>query len=127
MTQLSLDANKPQLRPLREFPASLPASNGMPNGPWSGVPLWRGLDPDFLCAPSIPKAPLPPRVKIEMVGRSLRISDETDQRLLALGDYSRGPEILKRSLGPQNKLLAICASIGFLGGIIVAWLLGALR
>ena len=73
------------------------------------MPLWRGLDSDFLCAPAIPKAPAAPRVKIEMVGRSLRISDEIEDGLLALGDRSRGPEILRRAFAPQHKVLLLCA------------------
>lgn len=127
MTQISLDSRKSHQQHLRELPGSLPSTNGMPGGPWSGVPLWRGLDSDFLCAPSFPKPPAAPRVKIEMVGRSLRISDESEQGLLALGEQSRGAEILRRALKPQHKVLLFYAFLGFVGGVVAAWLLGVIR
>jgi hypothetical protein len=86
--------------------------------------MWRGLDSEFLCAPSIPKAPAAPRVRIEMVGRSLRISDECDDELV----FEDTPADLARVAGihrSPKKLLVLCASAGFLGGILMAWLFGA--
>ncbi len=125
VSQVSLDVQKSQRRYLREPPRSLPNGNGLPRGPWSGVPLWRGLDSDFLCSPEIPKAPAAPRLRIEMVGNSLRISDEADSLGLALGDPT--PKGLRSVLDPQSRLLLLCALVGFLGGIIAAWFLGALH
>jgi hypothetical protein len=127
VSQISLDARKSQRRYLRELPRSLPTGNGLPQGPWSGVPLWRGLNSDFLCSPEIPKAPAAPRLRIEMVGNSLRISDEADSIGLALGDPAPKHEGVYPALAPQNRLLLLCALVGFLGGIISAWFLGALR
>jgi len=112
---------------LREMPVSLPANNGVAAGPWSGVPLWRGLDSDFLCSPAIPKAPAAPRVKIEMAGRALRIVDDDVAMTLLHGEGRSTKELVTRTATPQSRLLLIFALVGFAGGIIVAWLLGALR
>ena len=116
----SLDVRKPQLGRLH----AVPASNGVADGPWSGVPLWRGLDSAFLCSPAIPKAPAAPRVKIEMVGRTLRISDDYEDIGLAVNKLTAEDEMLSKFLVPTTKLLLMCASVGFLGGIAVAWLFG---
>jgi len=120
---VSLNARNSQLNHLRAMPASLPTNNGIPEGPWSGVPLWRGLDSAFLCEPSIPKAPPTPRVRIEMIGHSLRISDENDEAP-TLGDASADLAIARKSLKAPGKLLVLCALLGFLGGILIAWLFG---
>ena len=123
MPHVSLDARKSQLKSLLDLPGSLPANTRAATGPWSAVPIWRGLDSDFLCSPAIPKAPAAPRVKVEMVGQTLRISDEDldapEEPAQRMGAY--------RSALPQNRLLLIFAFVGFVGGIIVAWLLGALK
>lgn len=108
------------------MPASLPANNGVPDGPWSGVPLWRGLDSAFLCSPAIPKAPGTPRVRIEIVGRSLRISDDYLKAGFALGGISDKSESLRKYLLPPTKLLVLFALGGFLGGIALALLFGVL-
>lgn len=108
------------------MPASLPASNGIPDGPWSGVPLWRGLDSAFLCAPAIPKAPGTPRVRIEIVGRSLRISDDDLKTGFALGGIADDSESLRKYLAPPMKLLLLFGTVGFLGGIALALLFGVL-
>ena len=123
MPHVSLDARKSQLKSLLDLPGSLPANTRAATGPWSAVPVWRGLDSDFLCSPAIPKAPAAPRVKVEMVGQTLRILDE---------DVDAPEESVERGLEhrrsvPQYRLLLIFAFVGFLGGIIVAWLLGALK
>jgi len=127
MPHVSLDGRKSQLSGLRDLPASLPTDNGGARSPWSGVPLWRGLDSDFLCAPSIPKAPLTPRVKVEMVGHTLRISDDDDAAADALIDGQLKQAVLAPSThSRQRGLLLVFAAVGFLGGIVVAWLLGVL-
>lgn len=122
VSQISLDARKSQLSHLRAKP-SLPSSNGVSEGPWSRVPLWRGLDSEFLCAPAIPRAPAAPRVRIEMVGRTLRISDECDDEL-EIDDTSAHLVRVAGIRRSPTRLLVLCASAGFLGGILMAWLFG---
>jgi len=121
--QNSLDARKSQLSHLHAMPISLPSNDLVSEGPWSRVPLWRGLDSAFLCAPAIPRAPAAPRVKIEMVGRSLRISDECDDELDAGNTSAVQVRPTEKRRSPMN-LLVLCASAGFLGGILMAWLFG---
>jgi len=127
MPHISLDAKMSQLNGLRELPASLPVSNGAAAGPWSGVPLWRGLDSDFLCAPSIPKAPLAPRVKVEMVGQTLRIADDIESSGFALPSQQENRDVKRARSSAQGRMLLVFSLLGFVGGIVVAWLLGALR
>ncbi len=117
MPHASLDARKSQLKALREVSPVKPAGA---TGPWSAVPIWQGLDSDFLCSPAIPKAPPTPRLKVEMVGRTLQISDDE------VGEPV-GRAVQPRTGLTQNRLLLVFAFVGFLGGIIAAWLLGALR
>ena len=126
MPHVSLDGRESQLKGLRNLPVSLPTDNGAARAQWSTVPLWRGLDSDFLCAPSIPKAPLTPRVKVEMVGRTLRISDEDAAVDALMGEQLEQPALEPSTRFQQRRLLLLFAAVGFLGGIVVAWLLGVL-
>lgn len=87
------------------------------------MPIWQGLDSDFLCSPAIPKAPAAPRVKVQIVGRTLRISDDDDVDATELGVER---ELTPRTSLPQSRLLLVFALVGFIGGIVVAWLLGAI-
>lgn len=120
MPHVSLDARKSQLKVLREEHDSFPVKPAGGVGPWSAVPIWQGLDSDFLCSPAIPKAPPAPRLKVEMVGSTLRISDDDVAE-------SVGRAIQPQRTLPQNRLLLAFAFVGFVGGIVAAWLLGALR
>jgi hypothetical protein len=59
-----------------------------------------------------------------MVGRTLQISDDYDEMPLAASEQCPADDLLKKYLVPPTKLLLMCASLGFLGGVAVAWLLG---
>ena len=106
------------------IPASIPAANGAVGGPWSSVPLWRGLDEAFLCEPDIPKAPPTPRFQVNEV---IAIPNSPDG--LQPGS-ARANELGATQLAHRNlqatpvKMLLLSAALGFLGGIVVAWCTG---
>jgi hypothetical protein len=102
------------------IPASIPAANGAIEGPWSSVPLWRGLDEAFLCEPDIPKAPPTPRFHVD---GTLAISKPTEGPLAA---SARAQELFAspKSRAKPVKMLLLSAGLGFLGGIVVAWCTG---
>lgn len=112
--------------PDASIPASIPVANGAVEGPWSSVPLWRGLDEAFLCEPDIPKAPPTPRFHVDgsiaaaKSGESLRAGSAAAQALIAA---QFAPHKLRTA---PVKLLLLSAGLGFLGGIIVAWCTGLL-
>jgi hypothetical protein len=58
-----------------------------------------------------------------MVGRTLRISDECDDEL-EIDDTSAHLVRVAGIRRSPTRLLVLCASAGFLGGILMAWLFG---
>lgn len=106
--------------PDASIPASIPAANGVVEGPWSSVPLWRGLDEAFLCEPDIPKAPPTPRFHVD---GTLAIA-KTAGVLVAGSLHAQELFSPLKSQTIPVKMLLLSAGLGFLGGIVVAWCTG---
>jgi len=102
------------------IPASIPPANGAVEGPWSSVPLWRGLDEAFLCEPAIPKAPPTPRFHVD---GTLAISKPTEGLVAGSAHTQEQIAPLKSQTIPV-KMLLLSAGLGFLGGVVVAWCTG---
>jgi hypothetical protein len=117
------------------MPVSMPSSNGIVAGPWSSVPLWRGLDSSFLCEPEIPKPPLTPRFKVDDViaipklphnpffdsAKPTRAASPAEPKPLLSTDGNS-----QKWSKPPAKLLLLSAALGFIGGMIMAWCSGLL-
>jgi hypothetical protein len=119
----------------KALPISMPARNGLAAGPWSSVPLWRGLDAAFLCEPSIPKAPPTPRIYIGWAESS---GDEQSHEggpnhvvepksaNAALPKHDIITRASTKSPARSVRILVASAIIGFAAGIVVSWFCGFL-
>ena len=119
VSSVSIDKNA---WPDASIPASIPPANGAVGGPWSSVPLWRGLDEAFLCEPAIPKAPPTPRFHVD---GSLAISKTPEVHVADSAD-AQEQLVPQKSQPIPVKMLLLSGGLGFLGGIIVAWCTGLL-
>lgn len=112
--------------PKIDIPASMPSANGAVGGPWSSVPLWRGLDSAFLCEPEIPKAPPTPRIHVDEV---IAIPRLPDNPFMGAGK-SPSAKVVKAATpalhAAPTKMLVVSAAIGFVGGMLMAWCSGLL-
>ena len=119
------------------LPVSMPQGNGLVDGPWSSVPLWRGLDAAFLCEPAIPKAPPTPRIHIDSPIPCDKVSNGPPNDVVR-GDGSVGkpdpatepvlPTTRQPPRAPRasrlTRLLLLSALVGFVFGFVVAWCSG---
>lgn len=115
-------------RPRLDMPPSMPSANGAVGGPWSSVPLWRGLDSAFLCEPNIPKPPLTPRIYIDEFIPIPRLPDNpflgsTNPTRRAVNEVDAKRTRSANGL-PPIRLLLLSAALGFVGGMIMAWCSG---
>lgn len=110
----------------------MPSANGAVGGPWSSVPLWRGLDSAFLCEPSIPKAPLTPRFQVDEVITIPKLPDnpflssaKPTERASAQEPEQQSSKSSQADRRPI-KLLLLSAAVGFASGMLMAWWTGLL-
>ena len=102
----------------------MPSANGAVGGPWSSVPLWRGLDSAFLCEPEIPKAPPTPRINVDEVLAIPRLPDNPFMGPRKTPITKVMKPVTSAPNAAPKKMLVVSAAIGFVGGMLMAWCSG---
>ncbi len=112
----------------RDIPSLPQSQRGERQAVWSNVPVFSGLGHSFLESPRIPKAPAPPKLRLELVEGRVRIVDTQDDELPVPTRVSaaRYPSTL-RAPGSSRLLVVLTSTgIGFCAGLLLAWMLGVI-